>query len=174
MRDVEPWFAHGLVVRKSRIHGLGLFTDYGLRKGDDILRFGGSFFHISQRNSHLVMPSTSIPLSEELVLAEPSAGERDLSDYINHSCNPNAGFRDALTLVAIKSINFEEEIVVDYTFWECDSAWRLKQPCNCGAESCRKLVKGTDWERILLADPCMRFFSPFLRRRIISRSSTQT
>ena len=70
--------------------------------GVDLIRLGGCFYHHSERRSVDLMSSTTTPLSENVVLAEPSCGSKDLSDYINHSCRPNIGFRDALSFVAVR------------------------------------------------------------------------
>jgi uncharacterized protein len=168
IRDIEPWFADGLEVRESAIHGLGLFAGTYFPRGADLIRLGGRLFHISERRLPEVMPSTTTPISEEVVLAEPSYGKKDLSDYVNHSCNPNIGFRDAMCLVAINDVSANEELVTDYAFWEADSGWRLKAPCNCGSLCCRRTVSGGDWKSVRPDDEPFQYFSPFLKRRILS------
>ena len=171
IRDIEPWFADGLSVHASVIHGLGLHATRAFVRGSDILRFGGCLFHLSKRRSPLVMPSTTTPLSEDILLAEPSEGKKDLSDYLNHSCDPNIDFRDAISLVAIRSIGVGDEIVIDYAFWECDRTWKLMRQCHCGSPKCRKSVTGEDWKTVKSTDRYLSYFSPFLRRRIRSWTS---
>jgi hypothetical protein len=166
--DIEPWFSDGLEVRNSSIHGRGLFVSRYLTGGSDILRLGGFLFHISERRSGSVMPSTTTPLSENVLLAEPSGGSKDYSDYINHSCDPNIGFRDAISLVAIRDIPTDEELVIDYAFWECDPDWKLRQTCNCGRGNCRKNITGKDWMLVRPTDHLFRYFSPFVKRRILN------
>jgi hypothetical protein len=165
---MEPWFADGLEVRLSIVHGQGLFVTEAFPFGSLIIRLGGCLFHISQRRSADVMPSTSTPLSEEVILAEPARGRKDYSDYLNHSCEPNIGFRDAISIVAIRNIAAGEELVIDYAFWECDAAWKLKTLCNCGSRNCRKIVSGEDWKQVRLTDDRLQYFSPFVRRRILA------
>jgi hypothetical protein len=165
-RDLNPWFRSGLTIQPSGIHGRGLFTAIAIPTGDTVMRLGGFLFHITDRRSPSLMPSTTIPLTDQVIVAEPTSGEKDLSDYLNHSCDPNLGFLDALTLVAIKEIAPQAEVLTDYAFWECEPDWRLKDCCNCGSPLCRRHITGTDWERISPSDPTVAFFSPFLRRRI--------
>lgn len=167
IRDIEPWFNKWLVVRKSKIHGDGLFAAAELVAGTELFRMGGLLFSLSERRAACIMPSTAVPLSEGVVIAERVDGIKDLSDYVNHSCEPNMGFRDAITLFAIRDIREGEELVIDYTFWEADTEWRLKQPCNCGTCSCRSIISGIDWQQIRSTDPKFEYLSPFLRRRIL-------
>ena len=173
IRDIEPWFADGLFVSPSAIHGRGLHTTQPLNRGIAVLRFGGWLYNVAERRSAAVLPSTTTPVSEGVILAEPSEGEKDLSDYLNHSCAPNVGFRDALSVVAIADIPKDGELVIDYAFWECDAKWQLKTPCNCGSRDCRSTVTGDDWKRIPPTDPTFPYFSPFLKRRILAFRNNQ-
>ncbi len=168
IRDIEPWFADGVEVRSSIIHGKGLYSKRLFERGSDILRIGGCLFHISERRSGYVMPSTTTPVSEQVIMAERVRGSKDYSDYLNHSCDPNIGFRDAISIVAIRDIPAGEELVIDYAFWECDSAWKLKTVCNCGSRNCRQNVTGENWQLVKPTDECYRYFSPFLKRRILA------
>jgi hypothetical protein len=171
IRDIEPWFSDGLEVHKSSVHREGLYANRGFCGGSDIMRLGGCLFHVDERRSVHVMPSTTTPISEKVLLAEPSVGSRDYSDYLNHSCDPNIGFRDAISIVAIRDIRCGEELMIDYAFWECDPTWQLKNICNCGAQCCRKHVTGEDWKAIKPTDKLFKYFSPFLKRRICALSA---
>lgn len=94
--------------------------------------------------------------------------ESDYSDYLNHSCNPNVGMDDCLTVIAINDISAGEELVYDYAFCEADEQWRLKAVCNCGSTNCRKTITGEDWKLFGQSHKLFPFFSPFIRRRIIA------
>ena len=63
---------------------------------------------------------------------------------INHSCDPNA-WLEGLNLVARRRIRAGEEITVDYaTFYN----ERMDDfVCHCGARTCRKVVRGTDYQK---------------------------
>jgi hypothetical protein len=58
---------------------------------------------------------------------------------VNHSCNPNAGIRDDVQLIAIKDIQKDEEIRYDYSTTMDDGHWTLK--CKCNEPNCRKVIK---------------------------------
>lgn len=63
-----------------------------------------------------------------------------IDDYINHSCDPNAGLAFAdfgVLMVAIKPIKKGEEITWDYSTTINDS-WTMK--CDCRTKKCRKII----------------------------------
>lgn len=62
-------------------------------------------------------------------------------DFVNHSCDPNAGLTEPLELIAVKNIQPGEEITWDYSTWIIDDPWSI--PCKCGSKRCRKVV--ADW-----------------------------
>ena len=66
-------------------------------------------------------------------------------DFINHSCNPNCGFTNAHTLVAIRSIAPGESITFDYAMSDTNSF--IEFPCGCGTSICRGRLTGNDWQR---------------------------
>lgn len=62
--------------------------------------------------------------------------------YVNHSCDPNAGIRDGLLLVAIRPILPEEQIFFDYSTTMFDRLWTMT--CRCGSPNCRGTVLDFD------------------------------
>lgn len=134
-----------------------------------ILRFGGRLMPAEARNTDAVLASTSVYVAEGIILAEPTVGSRDLSDFLNHSCDPNAGLSDSISVVALRDLNPGEEIRVDYAFWEGDPNWKLRTSCRCGTTVCRITIDGMHWKVIDPASPRVQHFSPFLQRRIAAR-----
>lgn len=59
--------------------------------------------------------------------------------YINHSCNPSAGIRGSIEIVAMRDIKKGEEITFDYSTSESEDGWTLV--CQCGEENCRRLIE---------------------------------
>ncbi|MEK6844807.1 MAG: SET domain-containing protein-lysine N-methyltransferase [Nanoarchaeota archaeon] len=59
--------------------------------------------------------------------------------FINHSCSPNAGLVGKNKVVAMKNINKNEEITLDYSITEDDPNWEMK--CKCDDKKCRKIIK---------------------------------
>ena len=155
-------------MAKSEIHGFGLFTQDSIEKDDIILRFGGRLLLDNARFSKAIVRSTALFLSDNVLLAQPAGTERDISDFINHSCSPNSGLSDAITLVAIERIEPGREITSDYAFWEGASGYRMKSTCECGSRYCRGTITGDDWRLEFVRMNYYSYFSPFIRRRIDS------
>ncbi len=157
-----------LEIKVSRISGRGLFSKEKIFKGELVLRFGGYLDTKEYRYSGSLLRSTCIGLSDSVIIGEKSFGTKDLSDYINHSCNPNIGLYDALTLVAICDIEKGSELLCDYSFWENNEDWVMKDICNCGYEKCRREINGKYWKQISVGDKNFKYYSPYLKRRIIN------
>ena len=80
------------------------------------------------------------PISDEIyVMWSPVPDEWT---PINHSCEPNA-WLTGLNVTARKPIRAGEEITLDYATF-CNE---IMEPfsCNCGADDCRGLIKGTNY-----------------------------
>lgn len=169
MLDIEYHFYKRLYVAQSSLSGDGLFSDELIKKGDTILRFGGTIALQKERHSGKYLESTFISISEECILCEMQSSDKDPSDFINHSCSPNAGMRDSITLVAIRDIQKGEEILCDYAFWEGDESYIMKEPCRCGNQNCRRTITGKDWKLFSESDDFFHFFSPFIRKRILEK-----
>lgn len=167
MRDIEPKYYKNLYIAKSTICGIGLFAAEHICKGERILSFGGTLVSVKERYSQRYQSSTFVGITEEIALCEEIATKKDFSDYINHSCEPNAGLCDCITVVAIQDICKNEEICCDYAFWEFKKDWKLKYECLCGKENCRKEITGNDWKEICSKEKIFNYFSPFLKRRIL-------
>jgi D-alanine-D-alanine ligase len=58
----------------------------------------------------------------------------------NHSCSPNTAY-DGLNVVALRDIQKDEELTLDYTSFLDEHMQPFN--CNCGAANCRKWISGT-------------------------------
>jgi hypothetical protein len=86
------------------------------------------------------------------------------ADWINHSCEPNAGLSGQVTLVALRDIACGEEITYDYAM--SDGSGYDEFACGCSAARCRGRVSGHDWARPDLWERYSGHFSTYLQRRI--------
>lgn len=121
-----------LYIKKSVQHGRGVFASEAIESGEAIIVFRGPLlerFQVDFSDYHL-------QIGESLYLG--ASGGAD--DFINHSCDPNAGFQNGLTLVAVRDIAPDEEITWDYST-AIDEADFDGFPCSCGAANCRGMVK---------------------------------
>lgn len=86
------------------------------------------------------------------------------ADYINHSCDPNAGMSGQIGIVARRDIQPGEEVCIDYAM--CDGSPYDEFQCSCATPSCRGHVTGNDWMMADLQERYHGYFSPYLQRRI--------
>ena len=87
----------------------------------------------------------------------------DMSVFINHSCDPNVGFRGQVVYVAMRDIKAEEELFHDYSMERSDDYFL---ECHCGSPLCRHQVTGQDWQLPELQERYGRYFSIYLCRKI--------
>jgi hypothetical protein len=88
---------------------------------------------------------------------------RDMSVFINHSCDPNVGFRGQVVYVAMRDITAGEELCHDYAMERSDDYYL---ECHCGSPLCRGKVSGNDWKLPELQQRYGQYFSIYLRRKI--------
>ena len=121
-----------LVVR-SATHGRGVFTEEPIPAAARIIRFTGPFLRYQETS-----PTTyALQIGPDLYIG--ASGGPD--DFINHSCEPNAGLRiegTAVDLYAIRDIAAGEEILFDYSTTLDEDDFTMS--CQCGAPSCRKTI----------------------------------
>jgi hypothetical protein len=139
-----------IIVKNSGIQGKGLFASTDIRKGEIIWRRDPdeARFHID------VIKSWPQEKQEKFFAHAYQVGDghyhgpedgivTDPADYMNHSCDPNTWFVDDATMAARRDIKKGEEITYDYATSE--TAENFVMICQCGANDCRKVVKGTDY-----------------------------
>lgn len=104
----------------------------------------------------------TVQIEEDFYLA--SLGPNEPPDFINHSCEPNAGLDGQIALVALRRIMPGEEVTIDYA--TCDGSPCDEFDCICGSSTCRGKVTGDDWRDPVLWKRYAGRFSPYLQRRI--------
>ena len=112
-------------------------------------------------------------LGEGVFLAEQLEGAEDLTELMNHSCDPNVWFDDEVTLVARQDIAVGEELTVDYAMFEGCEGMVSSWTCCCGSELCRGGFTGKDWRQADLQARYRGHFSPFLNERIQALSARE-
>lgn len=147
---------------KATGDGNGIYTLQPINKGDLLALFGGviyeweAFIHLPARERSL-----GIQVEERHFLVPRPIGE---GDYVNHSCNPNAGLSGQIGLVAMRDIKIGEEVCFDYAM--SDTLPYDEFNCECGSANCRGFVSGNDWQKPELQKRYAGYFSPHVQRRI--------
>lgn len=148
---------------ESPIHGLGVVANADIKKGEVIMVFGGIVVQRSEiKEYRKECGHAGIQLSEDFFLVPASRDELKVQGIINHSCEPNVGFRSQVELAAIRDIKASEEIFLDYAFMETDFD---SFDCGCGNSTCRGQVTPDDWKIKDLQERLGDYFSPYLKQK---------
>lgn len=143
--------------------GHGVFAKAAVTAGELLIVWGGKVFTGEEFvKLPLDRQMYSIQIEENIyqVSVEPS----EPADYVNHSCDPNAGLAGQISLVAMRDIEAGEEICFDYAM--SDGSPYDEFVCGCGSPKCRGVVTGNDWQKLALQQRYAGYFSPYLQRRI--------
>jgi hypothetical protein len=140
----------------------GAFALEPISKGELMAVFGGDVYDWKALQTLPAgLRSLSLQVADEMFLVSEKSGA---GDYLNHSCNPNAGLSGQICLIAMRDIAAGEEICFDYAM--CDSLPYDEFECSCGAANCRGRVTGNDWKIKELQERYAGYFSPYLQQRI--------
>jgi len=105
----------------------------------------------------------ALQIDDDFYIAPRTLEEADdMSVFINHSCDPNVGFRGQVVYVAMRDIAPGEELCHDYAMERSDD---YHLDCHCGSPLCRGKVSGEDWRLPELQARYGDYFSIYLRRK---------
>jgi SET domain len=96
----------------------------------------------------------------EVVLEQEAVGPGPL----NHSCEPNLGWADDHTLVALRDIAAGDELTLDYATVITDPDFVMM--CHCETYRCRQVIEGTDWKIPQLQKRYAGWWAPAVQRLI--------
>lgn len=119
-----------IIVKKTSDKGYGVFAIRDILKGTYISEFKGPVVEIE--NLEIFPPEVvehlfNIGEHTYIMAMEPAV-------RTNHSCEPNAGIKENVFLVAMRDIKQGEEVTFDYSTIIADD-WTLN--CLCGNANCR-------------------------------------
>jgi hypothetical protein len=156
---ISPKLEGRLIDNKG---GRGVFAREKVRANDVLIVWGGEIVTGEMlREMWEEKHRLSIQVEEDLYLVTGNEGP---ADWVNHSCNPNAGLVGQVVLVALRDIRVGEEICFDYA--TSDGSPYDEFECHCGAKNCRRHVTGDDWKLTELQVRYAGHFSPYIQRRI--------
>lgn len=150
-------------------YGKGLFAKKNIRKYELLSILGG--YVISALDESKLSNKVSdhgIQISEDLVLGIKKENELEYSCFFNHSCDPNAGIKGQIFLVAMRDIKKGEQITFDYamTLHKVKGLKAYKMECLCGSKNCRGLITENDWKIPELQKKYNGYFQWYLEEKI--------
>lgn len=151
--------------RPSGIEGTGVFTKEKILKDEPVGVLGGVIVHRKDiREYRGLMTQVGIQIDDDFFVAPTTREELEKYGVFNHSCEPNIGFSSSTVFIAMRDIEPGEELVFDYAF--CETAYDGFD-CRCGTKACRKRISPDDWQRKDIQEKYLKYFSPYLRKKIL-------
>lgn len=132
-----------IVVRRSSIHGKGVFATRHIPAGTRLIEYKGE--RITGEDSEFLYTETTHTFLFMLDNNEVIDGSRNgnTARWINHSCEPNceANEEDGRVFIdALGDIQAGEEITIDYNLYleaRYTAALKRQYACGCGTQQCR-------------------------------------
>lgn len=136
-----------IVVRRSGVHGKGVFAAQPLRKGEVLIEYIGEIIDWDEalrRHPHdPAQPDHTFyfHIDDGRVIDANVGG--NAARWINHSCAPNCEADEVdgrVFIKALRAIKAGEELVYNYGLTideRYTPALKKKFACHCGAQACR-------------------------------------
>ena len=157
-------------IRTNSLNGKGIFAKENIKKGEIVFIKGGHILTRDEIFSSGVINSY-FPINDEYFLGATNKDEEDqIKLYQNHSCNPNVGLHGEITFIAMRDIEKDEELTVDYAFIDNED---YSFECTCGSNNCRKTITGFDWKIKELQDKYYEYFAQYLKDKIDNERRTK-
>ncbi|WP_080353737.1 SET domain-containing protein [Burkholderia cenocepacia] len=140
-----------VVVRRSRVHGRGVFAIRPLRAGERIFEYKGkvtTWRSAVQRYEHRSDAAHTFlfGLSNGRVIDGGRGGNS--ARWLNHACAPNCETIEIdgrVFVDAVRDIRTGEELLIDYALeidGDTDDDDRAAYHCRCGVSACRGTMLG--------------------------------
>jgi SET domain-containing protein len=143
------WMSSNIIVKETQGGEHGVFAKKAIQKDTLLMIFGG---HIMTRNQEKELPEkirdAGIQIDKDFVIGANCEDEITGTDFVNHSCNPNAYIRGQVSLYTLKDIESGEEITFDYgtVLFGSKKNPTYKIKCYCHSKDCRKVITDHDWK----------------------------
>ncbi|WP_374566008.1 SET domain-containing protein [Ideonella sp.] len=146
MRDNKCNDTNKLIeVRRSKVHGLGVFANSALPAGADLGVYEGRRYSLKQAMRMAWNPSVTylFELSDGTYIDGSRGGNG--TRHFNHACDPNCeAFEETLPDGSL-TIRFRtttavaagEELFLDYQLGVAENADPAQYLCRCGTRACR-------------------------------------
>jgi hypothetical protein len=125
-------------VKKSLVHGLCRYATSKINKDDVVFVIGGIVRRPSENGWY-----KGLLIDEDLIIDLPENSEYEV--YINHSCDPNVYIDGQVVFRALRDIEYNEFLSVDYGTFMLTKKDCIPN-CKCGSSNCRGKVTGEDYK----------------------------
>jgi len=134
--------------------------------GERLAIFGGRVFPVVEE-----VGDYALQIDEDFVIDGVSVNSGEFYEdtfFFNHSCEPNAGIKGQIFLVAMRDIAEGQEVTFDYAMClhETKGAPLYRMECLCGRTNCRGVITDNDWKLPELQKKYDGFFSWYLQEKI--------
>lgn len=154
-----------VAVRESKLQSRGIFAVERIARGEVVAIKTGHIVTAGELTRITpVVGDLALQIDDNFYLSPRIPAEIELmSVFINHSCDPNVGFKGQVTYVSMRDIVSGEELFHDYAMERSDNYY-LK--CKCGSSCCRGAVTGDDWKTPELQKRYGNYFSSYILDKI--------
>src|SRR3989339_805029 len=122
-------------ISRSFIEGKGLFATRNIKKGESLFKVEGPIIRYAFEPNYRA--------GANWLQIRQNVWKMPLRDnvwnFINHSCQPNAGLQHQCVVVAMCDIKLGEEVLIDYSTVEASRTWHMN--CRCAQKNCRKVIR---------------------------------
>jgi SET domain-containing protein len=137
----------GLAMRRSKIHGRGVYARVPIPAGTRIVEYVGERITMDEAEARypedpdVVYHTFLFALEDGAVIDAAFRG--NVARWINHSCDPNCEAVEEdgrIFIESLRDIAPGEELAYDYHFIlevRHSPAMKRRYPCICGAPNCR-------------------------------------
>ena len=147
-------------VKKSKVHGTGVFATGNIKKGTNIIQYIGDKITKSEgdkRSAERIKKYLNKKNEGSVYIFElnkkydiDGSPEYNKARYINHSCEPNCEvdiIKSEIWISSIKKIKKGEELNYDYGY-PFDKVDFKDHLCKCGSNKCIGfIISQDDWKK---------------------------
>lgn len=129
-------------IRNTSYKGKGLYSLVHFATDQVLLTFKGK---ILDKKTVYELPDIKSEVFLQISKNKYLDLNRDISFYINHSCNPNTRIKiisQSVFLIATRPILPNDELCFDYSLTCGESANDWFMNCKCNEWNCRKVISG--------------------------------
>ena len=161
---MKTWRSPKIEIRDDTLAGRGVVAIADIAKDEIVAIKAGHVITRAELDEVVAAAGDfALQIDDDFYIAPRELDEvLDMSVMINHSCDPNVGFRGQVIYVAIRDIAAGEELSHDYAMERSDD---YTLDCHCGSPLCRGKVTGDDWKLPELQERYGEYFSIYLRRK---------